>query len=341
MAKLLPIALDLNDVLLVPEYSDISSRSEVDLTTTIAPGVTLLTPIISAPMDTVTEYELASGLSELGGIGILHRYCSMETQAEWVQDLRYLQRQVGAAVGVTGDYFARAILLNEAGATLLVVDVAHGDHVLVTSAIKTLKKAVSCPIMVGNICTPSAALRLIEAGADSLRVGIGGGAACTTRLEAGTGYPQFSTVLEIRMALDREGINVPIISDGGIKFAGDIVKCLGAGATAVMLGRLLAGCLEAPGEVRMAKPDGTTYKQFRGMASAEAKASGNFNTNRVEGEATWVNYTGTLEQMITKLNDGIQSGLSYAGARGITEFYEKSRFVKCTPAVNHQSKLMR
>jgi len=247
--------------------------------------------------------------------------------------------RVGAAVGVRGDYLERAEALVEEGVDLLVVDVAHGHAEAVLRAVRTLRRRFpSVPIVAGNVATAEGTLDLIEAGADAVKVGVGPGSTCTTRVVTGAGVPQLSAILECARAARERG--VPIIADGGIRSSGDITKALAAGASAVMLGNLLAGTEESPGATLIR--NGRQYKTYRGMASVWATARRRSLDSPVEeeeigqivaeGVEALVPYRGKVADVLRQLVGGLRSGMSYCGARTIPELWEKARFVRITPA---------
>ena len=447
-------ALTFDDVLLIPQYSNIKSRNDVDISTKLTEGITLNIPIIASNMDTVCESDMAIKMAQLGGIGIVHRFLDIEEQASevskvkahhdatihnpyWVyvgtptneavnvmvdknvsslmiigkeedfagmlllKDLTFcdvsdsvveefmvpyenlitgspnitmedamklmaenkvgklpivdkeahllglITRKdlakkenyplatrdtqgrliVGAAVGVNGDYLERVDGLISAGVDVIVIDIAHGHSFHCVEAIKKIKDKFDIPIIGGNVATYEGVLDLIEAGADGIKVGVGPGSICTTRIVTGHGIPQLSAILNI----DYDS-TVPIIADGGIRTSGDIVKVLGAGASTVMVGSLLAGTDESPGS--FIHRDGVRYKMIRGMASYGAslgrnKRAGEKVTNATpEGVEGLIPYRGSTEEVISQLCGGIRSGLSYSGAKNIEELWDNSIFIK-------------
>jgi len=331
-----------DDVLLVPQHSEISTRSNVDIGAFLRGVCKLSLPIISAPMDTVTGGQLARKLSELGGLGIIHRYNSSEDQCREVESAAFSSgyshptHSVGAAVGVTGDYIERAKSAVDAGANVICVDVAHGDHVTALSAVENLRKSLEddVHIMAGNVATRHGFDRLVRAGADSVRVGIGGGSICSTRIQTGHGVPTLWSVMDC-VTSENAGV-AAIIADGGIKTSGDIVKALAAGADAVMLGSLLSGTDESPGEI--IHLDGRKHKKYRGMASIEAQVEWRGHASSEEGVTAWVETKGPLEKVIASLEKGIRSGLSYSGATSISDLYAKAKFIRITSAGMHESR---
>ena len=323
--------LSYDDVLLQPQYSDIRSRSEIDISTDLGNGLVLSTPIFSSPMDTVTEAAMSVSLGEAGACGIIHRYNTVFNQTALVSKAKNTSRNasmnVGGAIGITGDYLGRASALIIAGATFLCIDVAHGHHVLMKDALAALReKYPDLHIMAGNVATLEAVNDLADWGADSVRCNIGGGSICSTRIQTGHGVPGLHTVLECAKT-DR---NVKIIADGGIRNSGDIVKALAAGADAVMCGSLFAGCTETPGEVFREQATGHTWKTYRGMASKEAQTDWKGNYSSLEGIASKVPYRGSVSVVLNNLRRGIRSGFSYTGARNLEELHAKAQFIEQT-----------
>jgi IMP dehydrogenase len=241
-----PLALTFDDILLVPGYSDFS-RDEIDLTTRLTKKIKLKTPIISSPMDTVTESRLAIALAQRGGIGIIHRNLSSSDQASKVKKVKDKKLLVGAAIGVSEGYKERLEALIKAGVDVVVLDSAHGWTNKFIEALKFIKKTYKIEVIVGNIATYEAAEDLCKNGADGLRVGMGPGAICTTRVISGMGVPQISAIIETAKAAKK--YDIPVIADGGIKYSGDMVKALALGADTVMIGSLFASCAESPGKV--------------------------------------------------------------------------------------------
>jgi len=310
-----------DDVLLEPQYSDIQTRNEIDLSSFLEEedeSLLFKLPIISSPMDTITEAHMATALGIGGGLGIVHRYNTISEQSKIVREVSPCAT-IGAAIGVTNDYYERAKSLVDAGAKVLCLDVAHGHHVMVRKALIKLKSELnSVHIMAGNVATLEAFNDLADWGADSIRCGIGGGSICTTRVQTGHGKPTLQTIIDCAQS-DRD---VKLIADGGIKNSGDIVKALAAGADFVMLGSLFAGTEQAPGETIIQK--GLTYKVYRGMASKEAQFDWRGKASSFEGISSIVPYKGSVLNILKDLKKGIQSGLSYTGARTLEEFRKKA-----------------
>lgn len=455
-------ALTFDDVLLVPQFSPLTTRKEVSLATELVPGMTLQTPVVASNMDTVCESAMAIKMAEMGGIGFIHRYLTISEQAEEVRrvkqhhdfviwdpymiaasapvelavdlmvdlnvssvvvvdeangefvgvltlkdatafkgdfetaqvseallydtsefvtgsvgilaaDALSLMQQhrigklpllgegrqvvglvtrksvtkedayplatrdsqgrlaVGAAVGVNGDYLARVEALLAAEVDVIVLDIAHGHSSMCLDAIKEIKSRYDVPVVAGNVATAAGALALAEAGADCIKVGVGPGSICTTRVVTGHGVPQLTAILNACQA-----VKVPVIADGGIRKSGDIVKALAAGAHTVMLGSLLAGTDESPGQV--ISRDGSRYKMIRGMASFGAalgrskRAGDKVSEAAPEGVEALVPYRGSAEEIVSNLMGGVRSGFSYSGATCLSELWQNAEFVQISPA---------
>jgi IMP dehydrogenase len=327
--------LSFDDVLLVPQYSEILSRKEVDITTVLSNNrkkFFLSIPIISANMDTVTESKMAIVMAKMGGLGIIHRFLSIEKQVKEVKKVKEKKLIVGAAVGVKDGELQRAKALVEAGVDLLALDIAHGHSKYAIQKVKFIKKEFpSVFVVAGNVATAEGFKDLVSAGADAVKVGIGAGSICTTRIVTGFGIPQISAIMNCAPVAKKT--KVSLISDGGIKSSGDIVKALAAGADAVMVGNILAGTDETPGKI--IKIEGKKFKSYRGMASLQANlqrpdAKNNKDEIIEEGVSAYIPYKGKAQDVIKKMIGGIRSGLSYAGARNIKELQKKAIFVKIT-----------
>ena len=319
--------LSFDDVLLVPQYSDIESRKqEVSLASTLG-QITTQIPVISSPMDTVTEGTMAQAMDDLGGLGIIHRYNTIQEQSALIKTANS-SNNVGAAIGVSGDFVERAQEAISAGANILCVDIAHGHHTLMRHALKVLRNTLGTQvhIMAGNVATRKAVDDLADWGADSVRVGIGGGSICSTRIQTGHGMPTLHSIIECAKS-DRD---VALIADGGIRNSGDICKALAAGADFVMLGSMLSGTDEAPGDKHFDSRTGKFYKAYRGMASVEAQIDWRGHTSSVEGVASTVDYKGPVQSVLTDITRGVKSGLSYSGARTIREFQARSQMIRIT-----------
>ena len=322
-----------DDVLLVPQMSHIESRKDIDTSSFLDPKFGFRIPIISSPMDTVTEEKMCIAMESMGGFGIIHRYNSVEDQAKLIKRARSHSTFVGAAVGVSGDFIHRAQAAVQEGASLVCVDIAHGHHVKMRYALEVLRNTfgTSVHIMAGNVATRKAFDDLSDWGADSIRVGIGGGSICSTRIQTGHGMPTLQSIIDCS-ASDRDST---LIADGGIRTSGDIVKALAAGADFVMLGSLLSATDESPGEVIY--KDGRSFKTYRGMASVEAQIDWRGHASSVEGVSSLLPRKGPLSHILEGLETGIRSGLSYSGAANIIELQSKSEFVVQTYAGSTES----
>ena len=320
-----------DDVLLVPQYSEIVSRKSIDISSALSDNIVLDLPIIAAPMDTVTNSHLINKMNKYGAMGVLHRYNSTYEQVAAIKRIDGLK---AAAVGVTGDFADRALKLVNAGASIICVDVAHGHHALVKHALKVLRNTIGYDIhiMVGNVATLEAFNALSDWGADSIKVGIGGGSICSTRIQTGHGVPTLQSVIDCAQS-DRDA---KLIADGGIKNSGDMAKALAAGADFVMVGSLLAGTIEAPGDSVII--DGKTYKKYRGMASVEAQIDWRGHSSSIEGVSHMIPARGRLENVLKELEGGIRSGFSYTGALNIVEFQSKAELIKQSSAGLYESR---
>ena len=328
--------LSFDDILLVPQYSDIKSRTEVDTEINLGKGVVLALPVFASPMDTISGEGMAVTINAVGGMAIVHLYNTIEGQVEIIKAVvkgRY-PVNVGAAIGVTGDYLERAAALCASGVNLLCVDIAHGHHTLMKEALSTLKNKFndSVHIMAGNVATLDGFNDLADWGADSIRVGIGGGSICSTRIQTGHGVPTLQSVLDCARS-DRDA---KLVADGGIRNSGDIVKALAAGADAVMVGSLLAGSSDTPGPIHVGK-DGKEYKLYRGMASRNAQLDWRGKSSSPEGISTTIPYKGETEAALRDIHGGIKSGLSYSGARSLRELRTKCQFNEQTSAGQAES----
>jgi len=324
-----------DDVLLQPQYSEIGSRKEIEIGNRLSKDIYLCLPIISAPMDTVTETSMVVSIRRSGGLGIIHRYNSIEEQRDLLVNAYPALIDIGAAVGVQGDYLERAQLLVESGIKVICVDVAHGHHVLMKNALKNLKSKLPphIHIMAGNVATKEAFKDLSAWGADSIKVGIGGGSICSTRIQTGHGIPTLQSILDCALAAKQTGVK--LIADGGIKNSGDIVKALVAGADFVMLGSLLAGTTESPGQI-ISSSKGKT-KVYRGMASKEAQRDWKGSVSSQEGISTYIPYKGSVVSVLEDLETGIRSGFSYSGAKDLTQLQDRAIFIQQTSASGEES----
>ena len=325
-----------DDVLLQPQKSNINSRKEIDISCALDPTGkrSFRLPVISSPMDTVTESTMAVTMIRSGGLGIVHRYNSIEEQCSVVRNIAAELEEtsssginnISAAVGVGSDFLQRSRSLVSSGVKILCIDVAHGHHSLVERALKSAKDSFSSEItlIAGNVATTEGYIDLSNWGADAVRVGIGGGSICSTRIQTGHGVPTLQSVFDCRDAGD-----AAIIADGGIKNAGDVVKALAAGADMVMLGSMLAGTRESPGEI-YSSTENKHYKIYRGMASPEAQIAWRGEARSLEGVSTTIPYKGSVEEILSNLHRNIKSGLSYSGAHNLSELRAKAVFIRQT-----------
>ena len=383
--------LTYDDVNIIPKYSELGSREDVKLNTRFTKNTELQIPIVTSPMDTVTELDMAKFMLDWGGVGVIHRFMSIEkqskmmnslfdqwksfwtpfyeehnttheeeynewlkqvslwnsppTKSDWVDlkerfgfvderiqmDDEWLSRPLCGAIGVTGDYKERAQELVKNGCNVLLIDIAHGHHVLLKNVTEELKNEFgrNVEIIGGSIATKRAAKDLCDWGYDSIRVGIGNGSLCETRIRTGVGVPQFTALVDVCSVADNAG--VPVIADGGCRYVGDVAKSLGVGADSVMLGSLLSGTKETPGEtIKQGKwPNEKLYKKYRGSASLDSK-SDRGESNNIEGNSTLIPYKGKVKRIISDISDGIRSSCSYVGAGNLLDFQSRCEFVQVT-----------
>ena len=337
-------ALTFDDVTMMPKYSEVLP-SEVNTNIKLSNNLMLKIPLISSAMDTITESKMAIALAEAGGIGVIHRNLNIKKQIKEIKKVQKQKLLVGAAVGAGPLEHERAKAILKEKIDLIVVDTAHGHSRKVAETIKLIKKIKTnkTTLCAGNIATADAAKFLIKLGVDIIKVGIGPGSICTTRLVAGIGVPQLSAILEVKKGSKNK---VKIISDGGIKYSGDIAKALSAGADAVMIGSLFAGSKETPG--KLIKRNGKFFKSFRGMGSVGAMNKGSadryFQKKQKdlskyvpEGVEGYVRFKGDVKTIIFKLVGGLKSSMGYLGARNISNLKNKPNFVKITKAGFYES----
>jgi|TARA_B110000285_G_scaffold114378_1_gene129726 IMP dehydrogenase len=378
--------LTYDDVNIVPKYSEVNSRGDVKLHTRFTKNTELTIPIVASPMDTVTELDMAVEMMERGGVGILHRFNTIEEQSKMMKSLHrkwddffkigdgrersadndyddwykklngrrptesdyedlkdygiftddmakddrmWRRKPLCAAVGATGDYLERAEELVKNGCNVILIDVAHGHHSNVGEAIEKIKSKISnVEIIAGNIATGDGARFLCRKGADGIRVGIGNGSLCETRIRTGVGLPQVSVLLDVCSVADE--YNVPIIADGGIRNVGDVAKGIGCGADSIMVGSLLSGTKESPGSIEKQGqwPNEKLFKKYRGSASRDSKG----NDKNVEGNHKVIPYKGKVNRILSDITDGLRSSCSYVGAIDIDEYHSKVEFVEVTNA---------
>ena len=338
-------ALTFDDVTLVPKYSEILP-SEVDTSIKLTNNLKLRIPLLSSAMDTVTESKMAIAIAKAGGLGVIHRNLDIKTQISEIKKVKIKKLLVGAAVGAGPSEFKRADAILKENIDMIVVDTAHGHTKKVSEIIKFIKKRKNkkTALCAGNIATPEAAKFLLKLGVDIIKVGIGPGSICTTRLVAGIGVPQLSAILTVRNGVKSK--NVKIISDGGIKYSGDLAKAFAAGADAVMVGSLIAGTDETPG--KLIRRGGKLFKSFRGMGSVGAMNKGSadryFQSKQKdiskyvpEGVEGFAKYKGKVEKIIFKLIGGLKSSMGYLGSKQIKYLRNKPQFVKITKAGFYES----
>lgn len=319
--------LTFDDVLIMPAKSDMRSRRDPSLKTKITKKHSLEIPLISANMDTVTESQMAIAMGKLGGLGILHRFVSIEEQVKFVDEVKAAGVSlISASIGVNDDFKDRAKALIKAGVQIITIDIAHGHSVAMVEVMKWLKDfSPETDIIAGNLATQEAAKDLIEAGADCIKVGIGPGSMCTTRIITGCGVPQLTAVSLCAEVAEHYG--VPVIADGGVRTSGDIMKAIAAGASTVMLGSMLSGTLETPGEIKGGK------KQYRGMASKSAQVSwrgGVPEGMAAEGESTMVTIKGHVKDVVLELTGGLRSGMTYVNASEVSDIKNRALFMEMT-----------
>ncbi len=386
-------ALTYDDVNIVPKYSELESRENVKLNTRFTKNTELTIPIVSSPMDTVTELDMAKEMMDWGGTGVIHRFNTIEEQSKIMQklhrewnsffsigdmnetkipktliearkdyyetngrpndkesqedfddyikfvkdrldmDKRWRKKPLCAAIGVTGDYKERAQELVKNGCNVLLIDVAHGHHVLVKNVIEELRNEFGRDVEIigGCIATSTAARQLCEWGVDGLRVGVGNGSLCETRIRTGVGIPQVSALIDCVTVAD--SYDVPVIADGGIRNIGDVCKGLGCGADTIMVGSLLSGTKESPGSIEKKGqwPNEQLFKKYRGSASLDSKSDRGEDKN-VEGNHKVIPYKGKVKRIINDIRDGISSSCSYVGASNLEEFRSLVEFVEVTKA---------
>lgn len=331
--RIMQEGITFDDVLLVPAYSEVLPR-EVSLRGRFSRHIALDSPFASAAMDTVTEGRMAAAMARKGGIGVIHKNMTAEKQAEEVASVKAQGLKVAAGVGITPDILDRVKAVAQAGVDAIVLDSAHGHSKGVVDALKAIKAAFpALDVVVGNIATAAAAKDLIAAGADGLKVGIGPGSICTTRIVAGVGMPQLTAIADVAEVAG----DIPVIADGGLRYSGDVVKALAAGASCVMCGSMFAGTDEAPGEV--VEVDGVKMKGYRGMGSIDAMQAGSADryfqkgAKKLvpEGVVARVPYKGSVEDVIFQLEGGLRSGMGYCGAKDLDALH-KAQFVKISPA---------
>jgi IMP dehydrogenase len=336
-------ALCFDDILLVPQQSEVISRHKVDLSMSIGYGdreIVLGLPIIASPMDTVCDFEMCIVMSNVGGLGIMHRYMPKDILIEKTKRLADAEYRFGVSVGATNGYLSDAIDLYDAGARIILVDIANGHSHYAIESVMNIRKALpeDLHIMAGNVATAEGFVKLSDAGADSIRVGIGGGSACTTRIVSGHGVPTLSSVMEISdymMFADYQTCS--IIADGGIRNSGDMIKSFAAGADAVMVGSMFAGTDESPGEI-LIDGKGHEVKMFRGMASASAQKDMQGRVSVSEGVSTTIPYKGSVKHILDSIRGGLGSGCSYSGTESLSGLMDVAEYVEVSPLSLQESR---
>lgn len=325
--------LSFDDIILVPQNSDIKSRSEIDTSVNLRRNQTseikLKIPIVSSPMSTVTEAHMCNAIRSQGGLGIIHRYNTIEYQAKLLSFVNDGDVKA-AAIGVSGDYKERLSALIEKGLKIVCIDIAHGDHCLMEKAVEYVRSEYNDLLVIaGNVATGSAYQRLAYAGAHGIRTSVGSGSICTTRIQTGHGMPTLQAVIDIErkkqeMIKNASSNNVPfVIADGGIKNSGDIVKSLAAGADLVMLGSMLSGTKETPGKIIL-NSEGKKIKRYNGMASKLAQKNWKGSYSSIEGVSSYVSYKGTISKVINEIMSNVRSGMSYSGVRSLEELRKEA-----------------
>ena len=333
-------ALCFDDVLMIPQESSVSSRHDVKLNMSIGHFVpiTLKFPIIAAPMDTVCDTDMCIAMNNEGGLGILHRYMTADFMKAKVKKLIRNGFNFGVSVGATNGYMNDVEVLLNMGARIILVDTANGHSNYAIDAVRSIRQlSDNVHIMAGNVATPEGFARLIEAGADSVRVGIGGGSACTTRIVSGHGIPTLQSILDIHKYRTNHDLPGSIIADGGIRNSGDMVKSFAAGADAVMAGSMFAGTDESPGEV-LTNENGNKVKMFRGMASAAAQNDSAGKVSVAEGISTTVPYKGPVKRIFDQIRGGLGSGCSYSGVTDLSDLHLDSEYVIVSNASLNESR---
>jgi len=325
-----------DDLQIVPAYSEIESRTDCDTSTRIVDNVKLKIPILSSPMDTVTEFEMVKELHRLGCAGVLHRFMNFHDLERQVRNI-----DIDPIIVSIGAHFKpiEFKLLYQEGVRVFLIDVAHGHSIHVKRTLKEIKSQYDdVKVIAGSIATAQAAKDLLRWGADGIRVGVGNGSLCETRIRTGVGVPQATAIEGVSQIIDlyenETGKRPSLIADGGIKTPGDVAKAIALGADVVMLGSLLAGTKESPGRlIRVGQfPDEQLFKLYRGSASQSAKVDRGEGDNHIEGNSKQIPYKGKVERIVRNIQDGLSSAMSYVGAKDLKEFREKVTFIKVTNA---------
>lgn len=334
MARIIGKGYSYNDVLIVPKYNTVNSRKEVIFKTRVTRNYEIDMPLIAANMDTICESKMAIIIGKLGGLGVIHRFNSSDVQAEEVRKVKVENLLCAAALGVK-DYEERLEKLVNSGVNIIVLDVAHAHSKYTMKTLRYIKDNYShIDVIVGNVATKEAARDFVNRGADAIKVGIGPGSVCTTRVMTGAGVPQITAILDVYESTQGR---IPICADGGIKVPGDLAKAIGAGADTIMIGSILSGTYESPGEIF--EENGNKYKLYRGMASygatikkLEIDGKKIDKHIHVEGEKNIIEYKGYVEPIINKFLGGLASSMTYVGAKNIEEIKGKVDFIEISSA---------
>ncbi len=332
MARIICMGFSFDDVLIVPKYNKVLSRKDVELKTRVTKNYGIDIPLLAANMDTICEAEMAISLGKLGGLGVIHRFMSIEEQARQVEEVKKYGLITAAAIGVK-DVQERVKALVEAGVNILVIDIAHGHSKYAGKTLDFIKENYpKIDVMVGNIATKDAAEYFLSKNADAVKVGVGPGSLCTTRLMTGAGVPQLTAIMDVYEATKGE---IPICADGGIKKPADVIKAIGAGADTVMSGFIFSGTQETPGEI--IEKDNKKFKLYRGSASydvkikkAELDGEEDRKIINIEGEKTLIPYKGSIAPIIEEYLGALASGMTYLGAREMKNIIGKADFIQIT-----------
>ncbi|MFW5704218.1 MAG: guanosine monophosphate reductase [Nanoarchaeota archaeon] len=330
MARIIGKGYSFDDVLIIPKYNTISSRKDVNFKTKVTRNYEIDIPILIANMDTVCEDKMAIAVGKLGGLGVIHRFNTPEQQAAMIKNVKSHKLIAAAALGIK-DYEQRLEILDKAGVNIIVLDVAHGHCKTMGNCLKFIKRNYPhIDVLVGNVATKGAAEYFYHKGADGIKVGIGPGSMCTTRIMTGAGVPQITAIMDVYEYIQGR---IPLCADGGIKVPGDFTKAIGAGADSIMVGSIVSGTDECPGEI--IEQNGTKYKLYRGMASYDAAIKKQTIDGKktkevisVEGDKTLVEYKESVENILKKFLGGLASGMTYVGAANIEAIRGKVDFIE-------------
>lgn len=339
MARIIGKGYSYGDVLIIPKYNKVISRRDVEFKTKVTRNYEIDMPLIAANMDSICDSKMAIALGKLGGLGVIHRFMTIEEQAQEVEKVKQENLIAAAAIGVK-DAKERTQSLVNSGVNILVIDLAHGHSKYAGKTLDYLKEHYpKIDIMAGNIATKDGAEYFLSKGADAIKIGIGPGALCTTRLMTGAGVPQITAIMDVYEATKGE---IPICADAGIKNPGDVVKALGAGANTVMCGFIFAGTEETPGKI--IEKNGRKFKQYIGSASYEVSMK-NLELNNekndvisVEGEKIIVPFKGPIQPIVKKFLGSLASGMTYIGAKKMINIIGKADFIEMTSAGQEESR---